>query len=109
MKYRGKDDIIVGRATDRETYQTKVTDVKSFQIWVGRMVPTGSHRKRLAEQGGFHAPRSTRRRHVRSVEQHKDEVVPGDLLERLLKRLLEMKMLVERLLDRLLELERLLG
>lgn len=39
------------------------------------MVPTSSHRKRLAEQGQFRAPCSIRRRHVQSVEKPKDEVV----------------------------------
>lgn len=38
------------------------------------MVPTDSHRKRLIEQVQFRAPRSTRRRMVRSVEQLRDEV-----------------------------------
>lgn len=38
------------------------------------MVPTGSHQKRLAEQGQFRASHSNLRRPVRSVEQPIDEV-----------------------------------
>lgn len=40
------------------------------------MVLIGSHRKQLAEQNQFRAPRSTRHRPIRSVEQLRDEVVP---------------------------------
>lgn len=39
------------------------------------MVPTDSHRKRLAEQGQFPATHSTRRLPVISVEQPRDKVV----------------------------------
>lgn len=43
MKYRGKDDIIVGRAIDRAEDQARATEVESSRIRAGRVVPTGSH------------------------------------------------------------------
>ena len=46
----------------------RAAEVESSQILVGRVVPTGSHHKRLVEQVQFHAPCSTRCRPVRSVE-----------------------------------------
>lgn len=74
VKYRDRDDIISGRSIDKAGNQTKAAEDESSQIWVGRVVSTDSHRKRLAKRGGFRAPRSTRRRQVRSVEKLRDEV-----------------------------------
>lgn len=58
------DDIITGRAINRVTYQTKAdrtVETESSEIRAERVVPIGSHWKRLAEQGQFCAHRSTRR------------------------------------------------
>lgn len=55
VKYRGTNNIIVGRATDREADQTTDDEVESSQIRVRRVVQTGSHRKRLTEQKQFRA------------------------------------------------------
>lgn len=73
MKYRGKDVTIAGRGTDRAVDQARVVEPESSKIRVGRVVPTSSHRKWLAEQGQFCAPRSTRHRPIRSIEQPRDE------------------------------------
>lgn len=62
MKYRGKDDTIANRTTDKAADQTRAAKGESSRIRVGRVVSTSSHWKRLVEQGGFRAPRSTRRR-----------------------------------------------
>lgn len=50
-------------------------ETRSSQIRVGRVAPTDSQQKQLAEHGQFWISRSTRRRPVRSVEQPRDEVV----------------------------------
>lgn len=46
-----------------------VVEAESSQIRAGRVVPTDSYWKQLTEQEQLCAPRSTRRRMVRSVEQ----------------------------------------
>lgn len=69
MKYRSKHDNIADIAIDRVEDQTRVDEAKFSQMRDGLVVPTGSHRKQLAEQGQFRAPHSTRHRPVRSIEQ----------------------------------------
>ncbi|CAL5206006.1 unnamed protein product [Lathyrus oleraceus] len=54
--------------------QARADETESSQIRIGRVVPTGSHWKRLTKQVQFRASRSTRRRSVRSIEQPRDEV-----------------------------------
>lgn len=49
MKYKGRDDTIADKVTDRVLDQAGAVETESFQIWIGRVVSTGSYRKRLAE------------------------------------------------------------
>lgn len=77
-KYKGRDGTNVGRTVDRAVDRAKAdrgVEVESSRIRAGRVAPTSSHRKRLAEQGQFRVPLSTRCRLVRSVEQSRYEVV----------------------------------
>lgn len=62
VKYRGREDVIAGRAIDRATDQIRNVEVESSHIRVKLVVPTASRWKRLAKQNQFHAPRITRRR-----------------------------------------------
>lgn len=45
MKYKDIYDTIAGKTIDRSADQAKADEGKPSQIWVGRMVPTGSHGK----------------------------------------------------------------
>lgn len=74
MKFRGNDDTIASKTTDRAAIQVRVVEAESSQLRVGQVVSTDSHRKWLAEQGQFYAPRSIRRRAMRSDEQLRDNV-----------------------------------
>lgn len=49
VKTSGKDVIITGMVTNREDARARAVEVESSQLMVGRIVPTGSHRKQLAE------------------------------------------------------------
>lgn len=74
VKYRGRDDTITSRGTERAADRARDDEDKSSRIRVGGVIPIDSHRKRLTERDGFRAPHGTRRRHVPLVEQPKDEV-----------------------------------
>lgn len=74
MKYRGRDDTIASKVIDKMADQARADETESSQIQIRRVVPTGSHWKRLTKQVQFRASRSTRRRSVRSIEQLRDEV-----------------------------------
>ena len=53
-KYKGRDGTNEGRSVDRAVDRAKAdmgAEVESSRIRAGRMVPTSSHQKRLAEQG----------------------------------------------------------
>lgn len=45
MKYRGKDNSIADRATNRATTHARVVEAESSQLRARRVVPTGSHWK----------------------------------------------------------------
>lgn len=49
VKIRGNDDTIGGWVADRAAAKVKVAEEKFSQLWAGRVVPTGSHLKWLAE------------------------------------------------------------
>lgn len=74
MKYKGRDDTIVGRVTNRATTQARAAWDKSSQLRAGRVILPESHQKQLVEQGHFRAPHITRRRVARSDKQLRDDV-----------------------------------
>lgn len=73
VKYRRRDEIIAGRVIYSATSQAMVVKAGSSQLRIGRVVLTGSHKKRLAEQGQLCAAHSTRHRVARTYEQPRDD------------------------------------